>query len=60
MKKTTRLLKIVSQLKEEYLMNPMRSTLELNQTALNWIKSLPEKYILPLYFTLKATIVVSR
>jgi len=40
-------------------MSNLKKAIEYNGAALEWGKQLGDKYILPLYFTLKAAIVVS-
>lgn len=57
--KTARILKILTQLKDTYFMSNLKKAIEYNGAALEWGKQLGDKYILPLYFTLKAAIVVS-
>jgi hypothetical protein len=55
-----RVIKIISHLKDELVLSPINKVTELNGCLIEKGKALNAQYILPMFITLKATLVVSR
>lgn len=58
--KVKRVVKILNHLKEEIVCNPIQHVSQLSDSLIKKGKALGQEYILPLFITFKATVLVSR
>jgi hypothetical protein len=58
--KVKRVVKILSHLKDEFILTPIHKITEFNGELVQRGKALSEQYILPIFISFKATVLVSR